>query len=115
MSIAAATTLNPAQLELGKLIYLFDNNHVTLSAGTNITSNEDCAQRFEAYGWHTQSLENGNDCDAIDSALRVARSETRRPSLILVQTFLAARFSGAERHRRRLAKVAELESRGAKS
>ena len=76
------------QLELGKLIYLFDNNHVTLSAGTNISCNEDHARRFEAYGWHTQSVEDGNDVGAIDQALRAARSETRRPSLILVRTHL---------------------------
>ena len=76
------------QLELGKLIYLFDNNHVTLSAGTNIACNEDHARRFEAYGWHTQSVEDGNDVEAIDLALRAARSETKRPSLILVRTHL---------------------------
>ncbi len=76
------------QLELGKLIYLFDNNHVTLSAGTNISCNEDHAKRFEAYGWHTQSVEDGNDVEAIDQALRAARDETRRPSLILVRTHL---------------------------
>ena len=86
--VASEAASLAGQLELGKLIYLFDNNHVTLSAGTNIASNEDCAQRFEAYGWHTQSLEDGNDLDAIDDALRVARSETRRPSLILVRTHL---------------------------
>jgi transketolase len=76
------------QLELGKLIYLFDNNHVTLSAGTNIACNEDHARRFAAYGWHTQLVENGNDVEAIDLALRAARSEARRPSLILVRTHL---------------------------
>ncbi|MGO4883876.1 MAG: transketolase [Bryobacteraceae bacterium] len=76
------------QLELGKLIYLFDNNHVTLSAGTNIACNEDHARRFEAYGWHTQSVEDGNDVEAIDLALRAARSETKRPWLILVRTHL---------------------------
>jgi transketolase len=86
--VASEAASLAGQLELGKLIYLFDNNHVTLSAGTNIASNEDCAQRFEAYGWHTQSLEDGNDLDAIDYALRMARSETRRPSLILVRTHL---------------------------
>jgi len=86
--VASEATSLAGQLELGKLIYLFDSNHVTLSAGTNITSNEDYAQRFEAYGWHTQSLEDGNDLDAIDDALRVARSETGRPSLIFVHTHL---------------------------
>ena len=86
--VASEAASLAGQLELGKLIYLFDNNHVTLSAGTNMTFNEDCAQRFEAYGWHTQSVEQGNDLDAIDHALSVARSETRRPSLILVRTHL---------------------------
>ena len=76
------------QLELGKLIYLFDDNHVTLSAGTNIACNEDHARRFAAYGWHTQLVENGNDVEAIDLALRAARNEARRPSLILVRTHL---------------------------
>ena len=75
-------------LQLGKLIYLYDNNHVTLSAGTDITFTEDCARRFEACGWHTQSVDDGNDPAAIDRALRVAREETRRPSLILVRTHL---------------------------
>jgi transketolase len=75
-------------LHLGKLIYLYDNNHVTLSAGTDITFTEDCARRFEACGWHTQSVDDGNDLAAIDRALRVAREETGRPSLILVRTHL---------------------------
>ena len=86
--VASEAASLAGQLELGKLIYLFDNNHVTLSAGTNIASNEDHAQRFEAYGWHTQSVEDGNDVEAIDQALRAARNETRRPSLILVRTHL---------------------------
>ena len=75
-------------LQLGKLIYLYDDNRVTLSAGTDITFTEDCAGRFEACGWHTQSVEDGNDLAAIDRALRVARDERRRPSLILVRTHL---------------------------
>ena len=75
-------------LHLGKLIYLYDNNHVTLSAGTDITFTEDPARRFEACGWHTQSVDDGNDLAAIDRALRVAREETVRPSLILVRTHL---------------------------
>ena len=72
-------------LKLGKLIFLYDDNHITLSAGTNIAFTEDRAKRFEAYGWHTQTVENGNDLGAIERALRVAKSEKQRPSLILVQ------------------------------
>ncbi len=86
--VASEAASLAGQLKLGKLIYLFDDNHVTLSAGTNIATNEAHAQRFEAYGWHTQSVEDGNDVEAIDRALRAARNETRRPSLILVRTHL---------------------------
>src|ERR1700731_2252711 len=75
-------------LKLGKLIYLYDDNHVTLSAGTDLTFTEDRARRFEAYGWHIQSVADGNDLAAIDRALRAARGETERPSLILVRTHI---------------------------
>jgi len=75
-------------LELGKLILLYDNNHISLSAGTPITFTEDRARRFEAYGWHTLSIEDGNDIESIDRALRSARRETKRPSLILVNTHI---------------------------
>jgi transketolase len=85
---AAEAASLAGHLKLGKLIYLYDDNAVTLSAGTDITFTEDGAHRFEAYGWHTQSLADGNDLDAIARALRVARAETTRPSLILVRTHL---------------------------
>jgi transketolase len=75
-------------LKLGKLIYLYDDNHVTLSAGTDLTFTEDRARRFEAYGWHIQSVADGNDLAAIDRALRAARGETERPSLIVVRTHI---------------------------
>src|SRR5438067_1595479 len=75
-------------LKLGKLIYLYDDNHVTLSAGTDLTFTEDRARRFEAYGWHIQSVADGNDLAAIDTALRAARGETQRPSMILVRTHI---------------------------
>jgi transketolase len=70
------------------LIYLYDDNHVTLSAGTDLTFTEDRARRFEAYGWHVQSVADGNDLAAIDRTLRAARGETERPSLILVRTHI---------------------------
>jgi transketolase len=59
-----------------------------LSASSHITFTEDRAQRFEAYGWHTQTVENGNDLEAIDRALRAAQAERERPSLILVRTHI---------------------------
>ena len=75
-------------LKLGKLICLYDDNHITLSAATKITFTEDRARRFEAYGWHTQTIENGNDLEAMDRALRAAQAEKERPSLILVRTHI---------------------------
>ena len=86
--VASEAASLAGHLQLGKLIYLYDNNHVTLSAGTDITFTEDCARRFEACGWHTQSVDDGNDLAAIDRALRAAHDETKRPSLILVRTHL---------------------------
>jgi transketolase len=75
-------------LRLGKLTCLYDDNYVTLAAGTDITFSEDRARRFEAYGWHTVSVPDGNDLVAIDAALRAARAEAARPSLILVRTHI---------------------------
>jgi transketolase len=75
-------------LQLGKLTCLYDDNRVTLAAGTDIDFTEDRAKRFEAYGWHTIGIDDGNDIDAIDAALRTAQEETTRPSLILVRTHI---------------------------
>lgn len=75
-------------LGLGKLTCLYDDNHVTLSAGTDISFTEDRGARFSAYGWHTIRVADGNDLTAIASALTQARAETRRPSLILIRTHI---------------------------
>ena len=75
-------------LKLGKLIYLYDNNHITLSSATPVTFTEDHEKRFQAYGWHTQSIEDGNDLEAIENAIRNAQNETEKPSLILVRTHI---------------------------
>jgi transketolase len=86
--VASEAASLAGHLKLGKLVYLYDDNQVTLSAGTDIAFTEDRARRFEAYGWHTRSVSDGNDLAAIDDALRAARAETGRPSLILVRTHL---------------------------
>jgi transketolase len=86
--VASEVASLAGHLRLGKLICLYDNNHVTLSAGTDITFTEERARRFDAYGWHTQSVDDGNDVAAIDRALRAARAEATHPSLILVRTHL---------------------------
>ena len=75
-------------LRLGKLIYLYDNNHVTLSAATDLTFKEDVKKRFNAFGWHTQTVQDGNDLLAIDRAIKSAQRNKEKPSLILIQTHL---------------------------
>jgi transketolase len=86
--VASEAASLAGHLKLGKLICLYDDNHITLSAATQITFTEDRARRFEAYGWHTQTVENGNDLETIDRALRTAQGEKERPSLILVRTHI---------------------------
>ena len=86
--VAAEAGSLAGHLKLGKLIYLYDNNHITLAASTQLTFTEDHTLRFAAYGWHTQSIEDGNDLEAIDHAIRTARQETGRPSLILIRTHI---------------------------
>ncbi|HWX03267.1 transketolase [Collimonas sp.] len=86
--IASEAASLAGHLQLSKLIYLYDDNQVTLSAGTDITFTEERQRRFDAYGWHTQLVEDGNDLAAIAAALEAARGESGRPSLILVRTHL---------------------------
>jgi transketolase len=86
--VAAEAASLAGHLGLGKLIYLYDNNHITLSAATDLTFTEDVNKRFRAYGWHTQSVEDGNDLDAIERAIKTAQRNREKPSLILVQTHI---------------------------
>jgi transketolase len=75
-------------LKLGKLIYMYDSNHISLASSTGVTFTEDTAARFESYGWYVQKVEDGNDLEAIDDALRAAHQEQERPSLIVVRTHI---------------------------
>jgi transketolase len=75
-------------LQLGKLIYLYDQNHISLAGATNLTFTEDVAARFNAYGWHTQTVVNGNSTADVARAIEAAQKETGRPSLILVHTHI---------------------------
>ena len=86
--VASEAASLAGHLRLGKLTCLYDDNYVTLAAGTEITFTEDRARRFDAYGWHTVFVSDGNDIAGIDAALRAARAETARPSLILVRTHI---------------------------
>jgi len=84
--VAAEAASLAGHLQLGKLVCLYDDNRVTLSAATDITFSEDRALRFRAYGWQTLVVDDGNDLEAVNAALDEARAETIRPSLILVRT-----------------------------
>jgi transketolase len=75
-------------LQLGNMIYLYDDNQITIEGDTNITFDEDVAQRFESYGWHVQVLADGNDLNALSAAIKNAQKETHRPSLIKVRTHI---------------------------
>jgi transketolase len=86
--VASEAASLAGRLKLGKLTYLYDDNRISLASSTNLTFTEDRARRFEAYGWHTQTVEDGNDLQAIAQALQAARDETERPSLILVRTHI---------------------------
>lgn len=86
--VAAEAASLAGHLQLGKLIYLYDNNHMTLSASTRLAFTENRQKRFDAYGWHTQIIDDGNNLAAIYHAIEVARRETGRPSLILIRTHI---------------------------
>lgn len=76
-------------LQLGNLIYLYDDNHISIEGNTKITFTEDSAKRFEAYGWHVQVLEDGNDIEKISKAINNAINEKLKPSLIKIRTHIA--------------------------
>jgi len=75
-------------LRLGKLVYLYDSNQVTLSGSTNLIFSEDVGKRFEAMEWHVQHVDDGNDLDALERAIQAGIDATDRPSLIIVRTTL---------------------------
>jgi len=72
-------------LKLRKLIYLYDDNRISIEGSTDITFTEDRAARFEAYGWHVEHVEDGNNVDEIDLAINNAKADPR-PSLIICKT-----------------------------
>ena len=75
-------------LRLGKLIYLYDDNDISIEGDTNIAFAENVAQRFQAYGWHVIGPIDGMDTEAVDSAIRMAQAEPGRPSLIIGRTVI---------------------------
>jgi transketolase len=76
-------------LELGNIIYLYDDNKISIEGSTDIAFTEDIDARFRSYGWHVQSVDDANDIHAITLALRNAKQETQKPSLIRVRSLIA--------------------------
>ena len=86
--VASEAASLAGHLKLGKLIYLYDDNHVTIEGFTSLAFTEDVPKRFEAYGWHTLTVSDGNNLDEIEAAIREAQSVTDKPSLISVKTVI---------------------------
>lgn len=84
--VAAEAASLAGHLKLGKLIYLYDDNRVTIEGFTDLAFSENVPERFESYGWHTSIVEDGNDLHAIETMIRDAQSVADRPSLISVKT-----------------------------
>lgn len=75
-------------LGLGKLIYLYDDNHITIEGDTEIAFREDVGKRFEAYGWQVLCVADSEDIDALENAIKEAKADTEHPSLIIVRTHI---------------------------
>jgi transketolase len=86
--VASEAASLAGHLKLGKLIYLYDDNHVTIEGFTDLAFSEDVPKRFAAYGWHTSTVYDGNDLRALDDAIREAQSISDKPSLISVKTII---------------------------
>src|SRR3990170_5854634 len=74
-------------LRLGKVIYLYDDNDISIEGSTEISFTEQVGERFDAYGWHVQHVD-GNDIDGVAAAIEAARAETERPSLVIAPTVI---------------------------
>ena len=74
-------------LKLGKLIFLYDDNHISIDGSTNLAFTENVGDRFEAYDWHVQHVDDGNDVEGVDAAIRAAQADPR-PSLIRCRTII---------------------------
>jgi transketolase len=85
--VASEAASLAGHLKLGKLIYLYDDNLISLDGPTNLAFTEDVVKRFDAYGWHTQRVADGNDLDGIEQAILAAQQD-ERPSLIAVRTII---------------------------
>ena len=87
--VASEAASIAGHLGLGSLVYLYDDNHITIDGTTSLTfTTEDKGARFEAYGWHVQHVDDANDLDALRTAYAAAEDETARPSLIVLRSHI---------------------------
>ena len=86
--VSAEAASLAGHLKLGKLIFLYDDNDISLDGPTSLAFTEDVLKRFDAYGWHTTRVHDGNDIKKIEEAIKEAQLETERPSLISVKTII---------------------------
>ena len=86
--VAAEAASLAGHLKLGKLIYLYDDNKVTIEGFTSLAFSEDVPKRFQSYGWHTSTVTDGNNLNDIEAAIRDAQTVTDRPSLISIKTVI---------------------------
>ncbi|MGY1603216.1 transketolase [Geodermatophilus sp. SYSU D00815] len=75
--------------ELGNLVLVYDDNRISIEDDTNVAFTEDVGKRYEAYGWHVQHVDDGEDLAAIDAAFAAAKAETSRPSIVVLRTIIA--------------------------
>jgi len=83
--VASEAASLAGHLSLGRIIYLYDDNHISIDGSTDLAFTEDRAARFEAYNWHVQKVADGNDVEAIDHAIQAAKQDPR-PSIIMCRT-----------------------------
>jgi len=86
--VASEAASIAGHLGLGNVVYVYDDNHITIDGGTVLSFDEDVCKRFDAYGWHTQAVEDANDLGAVARAIENAIAEERRPSLIRVRSHI---------------------------
>jgi transketolase len=87
--VASEAASLAGHLGLGKLVCLYDDNKISIEGSTDIAFTEDVALRFQAYGWHVQKVDDGNDVEAISKAIEAAKAETGKPSIICLRTHIA--------------------------
>jgi transketolase len=85
--VASEAASLAGHLSLGRLIYLYDDNHISIDGSTDLAFTEDRAKRFESYSWHVQIVDDGNDVNAIDKAIKTAKTDPR-PSIIMCRTII---------------------------